>query len=233
MDKKTQKRKIKPAEVTGIQQRVKWEALFRNTEKMGDLKRAMAGKFDEEKIKNILGDIIVDKAAYVDDAKLIWDKFINVRVNLTLPKEIILAEVGELLDRYKKKHKVTTSKRIILNDANEIFQVWGLYQQAGKQPSRVTFRDAARMTGRPLSTIKDQWRKAYEKIYGKKYEPAVKYTTEKKKADADQLCAKCPYDAKCYRGADWKPCNDYLKIAGKEKMVAFTELHDNYEYSED
>lgn len=231
------KKKIKPTEVTDMLQRVKWAAFFRNSENIEALKRAMSEEFDEDNLRNILGDIVADKAAYVDDETLIWDHFINVRVNLNLPKKIILAEVSDLLDRYKKKYKFNTDKRLILSDANEVFQVWDLYQQAGKQPSRVTFKDTARITGRPLSTVKDQWCKAYEMIYGEKYNPNAKYATEKKRADATRLCAKCPYltakGAKCQTsGNDWHPCAEYLKITGKEKNEKLIEYRDQIDYDE-
>ena len=89
------KKKIEPAELTDILQRVKWESFFRNPEKMKALKKAMREPFDEKKIKDILGDILVDRAAYVDDEALIWNKFIQLRVDLSLPKSVILAEVDK------------------------------------------------------------------------------------------------------------------------------------------
>lgn len=224
------KKKIKPAEVTDVQQRVKWAAFFRNPSKQLDLKRAMTEEFNEDEFKKILSGTMVPKAAYVDDEALIWDHFINVRVNLALPKKIILAEVGNLLDRYQKKYNFNTKKRINLSDTNEIYQVWDLYSQAEKTPAKLTFKNIASMTKRPLSTVKDQWRKAYEQIYGEKYHPDSKYVTEETQASAEELCASCPHNGKCYKGGDWSPCSDYLKIAHKEKKELFVEYDDNILY---
>jgi len=57
---------------------------------------------------------------------------------------------------------------------------------------------------------------------------------EEKRAEADLLCAHCPHDAKCYKASgDWIPCQDYLKIAGKEKIVKNVEFHDEYFYDDD
>ena len=89
---------------------------------------------------------------------------------------------------------------------------------------------------RPLSTIKDQWRAAYEKIYRIPYNPESKYTSEEKKADADQLCVNCPYitpkGVPCYKGGEQYPCTKYLKISGKEKSIKLTEYRDNIRYND-
>jgi len=113
----------------------------------------------------------------------------------------------------------------------ELLEVWDLYSEAGQQPWQKTFPQISRKVGRPLSTVKDQWYMAYEKIYGEKYKPETKYSTEEKRGDADKLCASCPHGAKCYRGNDWHPCRDYLAIAGKEKNLEVEEYKDNIDYS--
>jgi hypothetical protein len=223
------KKKIKPEELTATIRFTKWQAFFRNPEKTSELKRAMNEKqFDENIIRNILDDDMFSQAAYVDDEDLIWDRYMNIRVNLSLPKNVILAEVGQLLDRYKKKYKFNTDKRLILSDANEVFQVWALYEQAGKQSSRRTFKDTARITGRKLSTVKDQWRKAFKWIYNQPYDAKSKYLTEKKKAIVEkELCLKCPNDYECYKKSDGEIfCSAYYKFIGREKEQKTTQYKD-------
>lgn len=158
--------------------------------------------------------------------------YLLVGIDLRRSKDVIISEFENLpmvhnLNKIKALTTKIPEKRFKwLSIVNELTEVWDLYNNAGKQPARITFKDTARITGRPLSTIKDQWRMAYEKIYQTQYTPELKYASEEKRADATQLCAKCPHGAKCYRGEDWFPCNDYLKIAGKEKNE-FSEYMDD------
>jgi hypothetical protein len=227
-------KKINPAEMTDAMQKIKYAALFRNPGKMTELQNAIK-EFDESKLREIFGnDFFIGKAAYIDDDSLIWEKFIQLRINLTLPKEVIMAEVGALVSQYQKKYKLGTNKRIVTKSINEVFQVWDLYERAGRQSTRVTFRDIARITGRPLSTIKDQWRTAHKKIMGAKYEPKSNYTDENKLKAADSLCGKCPHIKKgkvpCYKGTEFYPCYDYLKIAGKQEIISSIEYDDKIEY---
>jgi len=200
---------------------------------------AYGGKSISQMSKNELNEKCLDY--FCQNARPIFSELTNnkpskhllVGIDLTRNKETILAEIAELVTLHQLRTGIKENKKERLKwlpIIDEIIEVWDLYQQAGKQPARVTFKDTARITGRPLSTVKDQWRKAYEMIYGIPYEPESKYATEEKRADATQLCAKCPHDAKCYKGADWKPCSDYLKITGNEKNVTLTELHDNILY---
>lgn len=174
-----------------------------------------------------------------------------ITVDLNRSRESIMAEVEKIItDELNNYHE--QSNKIFLFDVNnkfvrteqndkkkrmkwlsiidELLEVWDLYDQAGQQPVKITFKQIAKKVNRPLSTVKDQWRTAYEKIYGIPYNPESKYVTEEKKANADQLCPKCPHGAKCYRGNGWFPCNDYLKIAGKEKSIKFTEYRENIFY---
>jgi hypothetical protein len=118
-----------------------------------------------------------------------------------------------------------------LSKTDELLEVWDMYGDAGQQPSKLTFQQVARRVNRPLSTVKDQWRVAYQKIYGAPYDPEVRDSTEEKKADADQLCAKCPYDAKCYRGNDWYPCNEYLQRLGRERTLKTVEYREDLLFS--
>lgn len=176
-----------------------------------------------------------------------------ITVNLNRSKESIMAEVEEIItdelnNYHEELNKVflfDVNKKFVGTEQNdkkermkwlsivdELLEVWDLYDQAGQQPVKITFKQIARKVNRPLSTVKDQWRTAYEKIYHIPYNPESKYVTEEKKINADQLCAKCPHGAKCYRGNDWFPCNDWLKIAGKERNIKFVEYCDNILYND-
>ena len=167
---------------------------------------------------------------YCRDAKQVFEKLTNrnpfshllIGVDLTRSKDVILAEVHKLLTHYQNilgldEIKKTRLKWLRLTD--ELLEVWDLYDQAGQKPGVITFKIISNKIGKPLSTVKSQWYMAYEKIFGRVYDPEIKYSTEEKKTDATKLCVKCPHDAKCYRKVDWYPCVDYLKIAGKEKQI--------------
>jgi hypothetical protein len=138
--------------------------------------------------------------------------------------------LNDELQRLDVEHGGKEKRLKWLSIYKEVLEVWDLYEHAGQQPWKRSFQQISKKVGRPLSTVKDQWNKAYEKIYGKIYKPETKYTTEEKRGDADKLCASCPYGAKCYRRGDWYPCRDYLAIAGKEKNVKFTEYKDSFLY---
>jgi hypothetical protein len=144
--------------------------------------------------------------------------------DLTRSKQAIMAEVETIVDKqlsqYKKeKRKVEDSNRRLkwLSNIDELLEVWDLYQREGKKPGVMSFKRISKKVGRPLSTVKSQWLLAHIKIKGKAYDPGTKYANEETRARAAKLCAKCPYNAKCYRKGDWFACADYLKIAGKEK----------------
>lgn len=173
-------------------------------------------------------------------------------INLERSKEAIMKEVDEIVTNAIEKYlikwtewsedpnqefptKIVSRKKERLKWLpiyKELLEVWDLYADAGQQPWQKTFRLIARKVGRPLSTVKDQWYMAYEKIFGEKYTPEIKYSTEEKRGDADKLCANCPYGAKCYRGNNWHPCKDYLAITGKEKNIHFVEYKDSLRYDE-
>jgi hypothetical protein len=144
--------------------------------------------------------------------------------DLTRSKKAIMGEVEAIVDKqlgqYKKeKEKVQSSiKRLKwLSNTDELLEVWDLYERAGQMPGVMSFKRIAKKVKRPVSTVKSQWRLAYEKIYGKAYDPGTKYANEETRALADAFCAKCPYNGKCYRNGDCYPCAEYMKIAGKEK----------------
>jgi hypothetical protein len=168
-------------------------------------------------------------------------KYLFVALDLSRTKEVILAEVDELITQHKKEvalnsEDIPQKRNKWLPLVNELQEVWDLYEGAGQQPWQKTFRKISDKVGRPLSTVKDQWRQAYKQIYDVQYDKDSKYTTEEKRRNADQLCSKCPHRAKgsplprCYNKSDWIPCQDYLKIAGKERSVKWTAYKDNILY---
>ena len=118
-------------------------------------------------------------------------------------------------------------------EAWKAHEVWDLWEEAGKTPAIQTFKYISKKVGRPLSTVKSQWYQAHEKIKGRPYDPKAKYSTEKKRRDADQLCSKCPHGAICYKkSGEWIPCQEYLKIAGLEKGIKTVEYMDDIFYSQ-
>jgi len=166
---------------------------------------------------------------YCRDAKRVFEELTNqnpfshllIGLDLTRSKDVILAEVRELITHYQNILGLDEIKKPRLKwlpIADELLEVWDLYDQAGQKPVARTFNTISKKVGRPLSTVKSQWYMAYEKIFGKAYDPEIKYTTEEKEIDATKLCVSCPHEAKCYKKGDWYPCADYLKIAGKEKQ---------------
>ncbi len=165
--------------------------------------------------------------------------YLLIGIDLRRNKDVILEEVKNLpmlsnLDQIKTITSGIPKRRLKwLSSADELLEVWDLYLEAGKQPSMKTFKKIARRVKRPLSTVRDQWREAYVRIYGKPYDPESKYTTEEKRGNADQLCAQCPHGAACYkRNGEWIPCRDYLNIAGKEKNIKTTEYRDEFLYDD-
>ena len=161
-------------------------------------------------------------------------------VDLNWTKEAIKAQAGELIDIehqwYSQKKNGRTGKQTRakwLSVVPELLEVWDLYNAAGKRPASRTFAQIAAKVDRPLSTVKGQWRLAYQQIYEKPYDPEVKYSNDDKLTAATQLCAKCPYGAKCYRSGDWFPCTDYLAISGKERNIKTAEYNENILYDDD
>lgn len=185
------------------------------------------------------------KEQILKDAKTLLDELIPtnmpdetliVSIDLTRPTETILAEINEILSKNKArlaKERPEKHRLKWLSVVDELLEVWDIYDRAGQQPWQKTFRQISRKVKRPLSTVKDQWKKAYKKINGKPYEPESKYTTEEKSGDADEFCSKCPHDAVCYKkSGEWIPCQDYLRIAGKGKNSQLIEYRDDILYDD-
>jgi len=179
-----------------------------------------------------------------------------VSCDLTRPKEVILAEAEKVIDNEWQTYRRATGHEWVETEAggweketlpqsrlkwigitDELLQVWDEYQRAGKQSALKTFEQIAGKIGRPVSTIKDQWRLAYEKIYGEPYTPDLKFSSEEKRREADSLCASC-MDAKCYRrggdddGISWFPCNKYIELAGKERKLKTVEYNEKILYGD-
>jgi len=161
-----------------------------------------------------------------------------IGVDLRRTKAAIMAEIEKIVDENQfcyrgRDYTQTREKWLPLLD--ELLQVWDLYSAAGRQPVKTTFRQIAKKVGRPLSTVRDQWLIVYGKIFDEQYKLEEKYSTEEKRASADELCAKCPHATagktpKCYRSGDFIPCAEYLRLAGKERMVKSVEFGENIDY---
>jgi len=183
-----------------------------------------------------------------------------ISCDLTRPKKVILAEFERVLDNelqtYRRatghewvepetggweKETLPQSRAKWLGRADELLEVWDLHKRAGKQSALKTFEQIARKIGRPVSTIKDQWRLAYEKIYGEPYTPELKFSSEEKRREAEELCAVCT-EQKCYRKQfDRKtgvetllqiPCKEYLELAGVERKLKTVEYSEQVLYGD-
>lgn len=182
-------------------------------------------RFDEFYLEGLLAD---SKEIIKDLMRERPRQHIIVSIDLTRSTDVITEEIRAIVTSETRQRPSSRLKWLPKTD--ELLEVWDLYDQAGQQPGKLTFRQISKTVGRPLSTVKGQWRAAYEKIYDEPYNPETKYATEEKRGDATQLCAKCPHGAKCYRGNDWFPCQDYLKIAGMDKNPPMTEYRENIPY---
>ena len=156
-----------------------------------------------------------------------------VGVDLTRPKDSILAEISSLLDMQLNR---TGHREKWLPIVDELLQVWDLYEAAGKTPAIQSFRNISRKLGRPLSTVKDQWYAAYEKIYRKRYDPDSKFATEETKRLAEEkVCRTCPHlkgkSAPCQKN-EFVPCAEYIRIAGRERNPTTAEYRDAMLYDE-
>jgi len=182
-------------------------------------------------------------ALYCRDARDIFSELTNGRpavhllmgIDLTRNKGVILGEVEQLITEYQRKigvHEIPEKRFKWLSSVDALLEVWDQYVEAGQRPSKDTFRQISRKVNRPLSTVRDQWHEAYRQIFREPYNPEAKYATEEKRGEADQLCSKCPHGAKCYQGADWFPCSDYLRISGKERKPKTIEYMDDIDYSD-
>lgn len=171
-------------------------------------------RFDEFYMEELLKDSKKIIRALISDRPR---QSLLVSIDLDRSTDAIVAEIKKIVESEKRGMQEKRLKW--LPKIDELLEVWDLYDRAGRQPAKRTFRQIAKKVGRPLSTVKSQWYMAYEKIFGKPYayDPESKYSTEEKKALADALCAKCPHGAKCCGKDDFYPCSDYLKISGIDK----------------
>lgn len=131
-----------------------------------------------------------------------------VSIDLTRSKEAILQEVADLVTKGKGETKETRLKWLSI--VNELLAVWDAWAGYGQ---RRCFHLVARKLKVPESTVKARWRLAYHLINGQEY------TKEAAAASADELCAKCADQGKCYRVVngtmDFYPCSAYLKLTGE------------------
>ena len=130
-----------------------------------------------------------------------------VGVDLTRPKDSIMAEISSLLDM--QMHR-TGHREKWLAIIDELLQVWDLW--AGYKKRRC-FHLIANRLSMPESTVKARWKRAYMLIHRKPY------TKKAREASAIELCATCKDRGKCYKTIDgvmdFYPCAAYLKLTGK------------------
>jgi len=167
------------------------------------------------------------------------NKHLLMGIDLSRSKEVILAEVGRLIDQHKKIEKTVLGKirqrRLKwLPKTPELLEVWDLWEEAGKTPAIQTFKYISKKVGRPLSKIKSQWYLAFEKIHGKKYDGKERYATEEKRKAADEMCVQCGKITECYKkrgeSMEFIPCKAYLRAKGIEPGGNDIEYIEGYEY---
>jgi len=135
-------------------------------------------------------------------------------VDLSRNKGVILAEVGKLVDEYQVKlgkHEKAENRFKWLSIVDELLKIWDAWAEYGQ---RRCFHLIAKKLDLPESTVKARWRLAYRLI-----NEGVEYSKEVAAASADELCARCKDQGKCYRTVngvmDFYPCAAYLKLTGK------------------
>ncbi len=132
-------------------------------------------------------------------------------VDLTRSKDVIMAEVEDIIDPYQKfyRGKEATKRLKWLSVIDELLTIWDLWESYGQ---RQCSRLIAKRLELPEQTVKGRWRTAYKLIYGKEY------TKEHASIEADKLCVKCKDQERCYPVVNGimkhEPCAAYLKLAG-------------------
>jgi len=173
------------------------------------------------------------------DARDIFTELTNGRpavhllmgIDLTRNKGVILGEVEKLIDEYQTKlgvHEKPEKRLKWLSIVDELLAIWDAWTRYGQ---RRCFSLIAKDKKMPESTVKARWRMAYRLINGQDYSKEVVAVA------ADELCAKCEDQGKCYRTIngvmDFYPCAAYLKLTGKsytrEKLLEnFDVVADQY-----
>lgn len=143
-------------------------------------------------------------------------KHLLVGIDLSRTKEVILAEVAEQVTRHQDRTglglKNTPQKRFKwLSIVAELLQIWDAWAGYGQRRCLSLIAKKMKM---PESTVRARWRLAYRLIKGHEYSKEVAA------ASADELCARCKDQGKCYRtnkkgSMDFFPCAEYLKLTGK------------------
>jgi len=138
------------------------------------------------------------------------ENILILSIDLTRSKEAILEEVADLITAAKSERGTKETRLKWLSIVDELLKVWDAWDGYGQ---RRCFHLVARKLKVPESTVKARWRLAYQLINGKEY------SKEQAAASADELCAKCKDQGKCYRVVngvmDFYPCTAYLKLTGE------------------
>lgn len=142
-----------------------------------------------------------------------------VGIDLTRATDVIMAEFGEILSRNKASlAKIPQSRPrpkwvSIYDDLLSVYDLWV------RSPKPRCFSMIAEILRKPESTVRKQWRRAYELIHGKEF------SREQRSTGRDGFCserckdAKKEQIAKCYRvingNMKFTPCSEFVKLFGK------------------
>jgi hypothetical protein len=148
-------------------------------------------------------------------------KHLLVGLDLSRTKEVILAEVADLVTQHQDRsglglEDIPQKRFKWLSIVDDLLEVWDSWIASG-EPARRAFPAIAKRLNIPESTVKARWHRAHVFIYGKPYEtdPAKRRKQLEDKA-MELLCLKCT-DPVCgnKHGADEIGCPAYVKMAGK------------------
>lgn len=159
-------------------------------------------------------------------------RYLDISIDLTHSKKDIIDEIGPIISAYQESLFGTRPrpKQPSAKVKDRLRKVYDMWNENGR-PLWPNFREMAKALDLHLSTVWRDLQRARYWIDGKKYyknNPA-KRREERRKA-GDELCAKCNNQT-CYRLTDygmiWRPCPEYLKIAGKDSPRERT--HEKFE----
>ncbi|MEZ7892702.1 MAG: hypothetical protein QMC67_13235 [Candidatus Wallbacteria bacterium] len=157
----------------------------------------------------------------------------NPGLNLDIVCTIIRNQLNKLVEIRNEYNNIY--KDI---EALNIFEKW-LEDNNKKISTKRSFKIIANKFKMPTNTVKTKWHKAYELIYGERYNPDLfkeKFKKELEESSNDRLtkahllCTKCK--GACYDDPDAIPCAEFFKIAPEERANYRDELSLNPNYFE-
>ncbi len=134
----------------------------------------------------ILNKIACEKE---EDVVGIGNPILRLLIDLNHDKKDILEKVSMYIDACRKERLLDQKSRDQINKFYIYAQVWDLR----KSPNKKTFPEIGRELRVPISTIKSRFRKAFEAIYGIKYDRDYFDRTKRivHKEALDRTCEKC------------------------------------------